>query len=75
MFLKYGIFQLQRAVLGFLVISTLGFLAAFLVTNEGMLSIYAHCTLILNIVSILQCHISLFSGKMCTTEINLEDAH
>ena len=36
-FLKYDIFQLQRAVLGFLVISTLGFLAAFLVTNEGML--------------------------------------
>ena len=32
-----GIFQLQRAVLGFLVILTLGFLAAFLVTNQGML--------------------------------------
>ena len=36
MFQKRGIFQLQRAVLGFLVISTLGFLAAFLVTNEGL---------------------------------------
>ena len=37
----YDAFQLQRAVLGFLVISTLGFLAAFLVTNKGIHAYYA----------------------------------